>query len=290
MKNIIEIQEVLRESRTVEAHIHTHLCDGAADMTVENIARRAEELGIDTVILTPHFHKRVSDATETLYDETAGGKTRILLSVEADILSMDGKTALRLSPEAEQALDFVTPTMNYHPLLPLKFVHLTYGKDVNGLHESGEYARAAAELGGVARVLETMYETQANAILRCPYPAMLGHFFAAHSVHPDRYTWFGARGEHLPLMKEGVSRVIEACRRAGAILDLTGVHLKEESVAEKMAKNGFLVELQRFAVEECLAKGVPFVTGSDSHKLTVIGRSRPYYDALLEEIDLGKTF
>ncbi len=67
MKNTIKSQGLLGRSSVVEAHIHTHLCDGTLDMTVENIARRAEMFGIDTVILTPRFHWRVSDSTDALY-------------------------------------------------------------------------------------------------------------------------------------------------------------------------------------------------------------------------------
>ncbi len=98
----------------------------------------------------PHFHRQVSDGTETLYTdsdesifsvlreeidayESMGGGARVLLSVEADIVSLDGGIALPRSREAPDALDFVTPTMNYHPLLPLKFVRPTYGKCVDAL-------------------------------------------------------------------------------------------------------------------------------------------------------------
>ncbi len=297
MKNITQIRKILEGSSAVEAHIHTHLCDGGLEMTVENIARRAESEKIDTVILTPHFHKRVSDGTDYLYEdsdesiftalreeidsyEARGGSVRVILSAEADILSPSGEMALPSSSEALDALDLVTPTMNYHPLLPLKFVRLTYGKEVDRLHESGEYAEAARAAGGVEYLLRTMYDTQVNAILHCPYPAMLGHFFAAHSVHPDRHTWFGAREEHLPLMLEGAERVVEACRKKAAILDLTGVHMKADTVEQKRAKNGFLWDFQRFTVKKCLDSDVFLVAGADSHRLSAIGRSRGYYDAL----------
>ena len=182
----------------------------------------------------------------------------------------------------------VTPTMNYHPLLPLTFVRLTYGKEVDGLHDSGEYAAAAEAAGGVEYLLRTAFEAQKQAILGCPYPSMLGHFFAAFSVHPDRNTWFGVREEHLPLMMAGAREVIEACRERRAILDLTGVHTKVDSVEEKMRKNGFLMEFQYFVVDLCREMGVPTVSGADSHSLSAIGRSRRYYDALLGRSDTEK--
>ena len=54
----------------IDGHIHTHLCDGKPEMTVESIARKAEEVGLSLIILTPHFHKKVSDASATHYDNS----------------------------------------------------------------------------------------------------------------------------------------------------------------------------------------------------------------------------
>lgn len=298
MKTQEELLKFFSTAKAVDAHVHTHLCDGSPDATVANIAASAENSGIDTVVLTPHFHKAVADETEALYadtDETIllrlreeieeyrekGGSVRFLLSVEADILSPSGETALSVSRRVEEALDLVTPTMNYHPLLPLRFVHLTYGRDINELHDSGEFALAAEKAGGIAYLLRTMYEIEANAIKKCPYPAMLGHFFAAHSVHPDRNTWFGAREEDLPLMKEGALRVIAACKEKGAMLDLTGVHLQRgETVEERLSKNGFLVEFQRFVADACRKSGLLFFGGSDAHSPGGVGGLTEYYNAI----------
>ena len=41
--------------------------------------------------------------------------------------------------------------MNYHPLLLLRAVHLTYSKDIDPLHESGEYSRMVANAGGLEK-------------------------------------------------------------------------------------------------------------------------------------------
>ena len=68
-----------------------------------------------------------------------------MLSTEADILSPKGELSLKISKETEDAPDAVTPTMNYHPALPLKLVGLTMGKYIDELHESGEYDTAAKE-------------------------------------------------------------------------------------------------------------------------------------------------
>jgi histidinol phosphatase-like PHP family hydrolase len=268
-------------------------------MTVENIAAIAKSRGVDGVILTPHFHKGVSDETAMLYEdsnedlflalreeinyyEKTDGSVHFLLSTEADILSVDGELSLDISKKAENALDLITPTMNYHPLLPLKFVGLTMGKYIDELHESGAYEKAAAELGGVSKVLSLMYETQTNAVRRCPYPAMLGHLFMAHSFHPYQNNCFGAKREHLELMKEGVSQLIAACRDTDTFIDLTGVHLiGEQTAKDKIKNNDFLVEFQRFVIQECQRMGVFTYYGSDAHSLSSVGKNCADYFALV---------
>lgn len=282
----------------VDAHLHTHLCDGKPDMTVENVARTARERGMELVILTPHFHRQVQDDTATLYTDTdegillrlreeieteyamRGRDLTILLSTEADILSVEGETALRLSPAGEEALDLVTPTVNYHPLLPLKAVEVTYGRCIAQMHGSGLYSRYAERIGGVERVLETLYETEANAILRSPYPAMLGHFLAAHAYAVGPYNWFGTEPKHLDLMKEGASRVLDACAQTGAMVDLTGIHCGKLSDAEKRAADGFLHGFQTWFIAECRRRKVIAVPGSDGHGLGAVG-DVAYYRTLL---------
>ena len=72
MKTVAQLHEILRKHdfRKVDLHIHTHLCDGEPDMTVENIANQAMEKGLTCIVLQPHFHKQVSDETATLYTDT----------------------------------------------------------------------------------------------------------------------------------------------------------------------------------------------------------------------------
>ena len=300
MKTTIEIQNILSQCKHVDSHVHTHLCDGARNMTVENIATNAKKNGVDGVILTPHFHKKVSDGVTTLYSDTSediflalrdeinsyearGGDVKFLLSTEADIINFDGEISLSPSYETEKALDFITPTFNYHPCLPLEFVKLTYGMEIDKLHQSGSYEKAAEKLGGVSEVLSLMYEVQENAIKRCAYPAMLGHLFMAHSFHPCLNNAFGARREHLEIMKNGVSRLISACKEKGAMVDLTGVHMgQNQSVDEKMKNNDFLVDFQRYAIRECARMGVTAYYGSDAHELSLIGDSAQYYRRLFK--------
>ncbi len=106
-----------------------------------------------------------------------------------------------------------------------------------------------------------------------------------HSIHPDTYSCFDAREEHLPIMKEGALRIIEACRRRHAMIDLTGVHLqKEESAGDKIAKNGFLVDFQTFVIRKCIKRGVDFYFGNDAHSLRGVGSTSEYYKLLLDMI------
>lgn len=277
----------------VDVHVHTHLCDGQATMTVKNIAERCGQAGITLVALTPHFHKQVSDESETLYEDTSeemliklreeidaymaeDGRIQFLLSSEVDILSQSGDLSITPSLLLEETLDFITPTMNYHPLLPLKAVHLTYGRDIDGIHASGEYGKMANTVGGITKVLEAMYAAEANAISRTPYPAMLGHFFAAHSIANDEYSWFGAQEEHLEVMKEGTRKVLAACAPRGAMVDVTGIHLKNETIAEKRVKDGFLYGFQSWVLLECARMGVKAYPGSDAHSLHGIGSTHQY--------------
>lgn len=281
----------------VNAHVHTHLCDGSPEMTVRNIGSAAERAGVDLVVLTPHFHRHVADASEALYTDTdeaillllwkeiqdyvkQGGQTRFLLSIEADILSQAGDLALPSSAVAGEALDLITPTLNYHPLLPLHGVRLTYGRDRDGLHQSGEYARMAQTAGGVPAVLESLYDAQANALRRAPYPALLGHFFAAHSFATE-YNWFGAEEAHLPLMKAGAEKVLDACTETGAMVDITGVILNGRTPGQQREKDGFLYEFQRWFLDACRARDILYFPGSDAHSLQALGESR-HYEAMYE--------
>ena len=296
MKTVDEIIKILDSAGRVNVHVHTHLCDGAADMTVENIASEAKKHRIGAVVLVPHFHRKLSDKNrgEELYTDTdegiflrlrdeieayAGhGEVRFLLSTETDILSVAGDLSLTLSPEAERALDLITPTMNFNPLLPLRMVALTNPKTRDGLHRSGEFEKAAAAAGGLPAVLEAIYRCEEQAILHSPYPCMLGHFFSAHSLNTD-YSWFDMRPEHLPLMEAGARKVIDACGRMHAPIDITGLVAEGMTAGQKMKKDGFLYDFQRRFIDRCRAAEVPVYPGSDAHRLARIGLIEYYYQA-----------
>lgn len=307
MKTIQELRDILEASpwARINAHVHTHLCDGRPEMTVKNIGRAAKEAGIRLVVLTPHFHRRVDDASESFYADTdeaillqlreeirayedQEGETRFLLSTEADILSQDGEMALPSASVAKEALDLITPTMNYHPLLPLRGVHLTYGRDRDAMHQSGEYARMAQAAGGIPQLLNSLYATQANALRRAPYPALLGHFFAAHSF-ATKYNWFGAREEDLPLMKAGAEEVLDTCVETGAMVDITGVILKDRTPAQQREKDGFLYEFQQWFLAACRARDIPYFPGSDAHSLSGLGESRCYGELFEATVTRTKT-
>lgn len=110
------------------------------------------------------------------------------------------------------------------------------------------------------------------------YPAMLGYFLAAHSIANERYSWFGMQERHLPIMQAGARQLIDACRQTGCMIDLTGIHPKNETAAHKRKKDGFLFGFQRRFIENCMSQGVPAYPGSDAHALTAVGSSRIYGD------------
>jgi histidinol phosphatase-like PHP family hydrolase len=59
--------------------------------------------------------------------------------------------------------------------------------------------------------------------------------------------------------------------------------MKTDTVAEKMDKNGFMVNFQRFVINECKNKGVYTLYGSDAHSLASIGNAYEYYKELFGE-------
>ena len=290
MKQIEELHKIIcaHAFEKINAHIHTYLCDGKPEMTVQNIATRARETGISLAILTPHFHKQVSDETATLYEDTdeqiilklreeideyhknSDGAMQFLLSTEVDILTLEGDTSLKISKPVEDALDLVTPTINYHPLLPLRAVEVTMSKTIKDFYESGLYQVYSNQIGGVPKVLESLYEAEANAILTSKYPAMLGHFFAAHSYAVDKYSWFGAREEDMDCMKMGAKKVIDACVKTGAMIDLTGIQRKE------LTEETFFEVFHRWFIAECEKANVVICPGTDSHSLGSIGNVSYY--------------
>jgi len=52
------------------------------------------------------------------------------------------------------------------------------------------------------------------------------------------------------------------------------------AVEERLQQNGFLVEFQRFVVDECRKNGVLFFGGSDAHAPQGVGGAREYYRAI----------
>ena len=299
MKTVKELREIMGNVSfcAVDAHVHTHLCDGAPDMTVENIAQKAESEGMQAVILTPHFHKHVSDETHAMYPDSDEdifielrkeidayhknypGKVTVLLSTEADILDAKGHTALTLTEKGEQALDLVTPTVNYHPLLPLKAVSLTSGMTIVDTYESGAAQKYLDGFGGTAEVLKSLYEAETNAISACPYPAMVGHFLAAHSSLFG-YNWFDAKPAHLELMKEGAGKLVGVCAEKGAMIDATGIQMKGLNFEEKAKADGFLCDFQKWFLKRCKEKNVLVFPGSDAHNMSAVG-DVAYYQTLI---------
>ena len=287
---IADINKIITFENT-DAHVHTHLCDGKPEMTVTNIAKAAKECGLTQVILTPHFHKKVSDASATLYDDSdesifkslrdeitaCDTDVKILLSTEADILDAKGHTSADgFCNDTLNTLDAVTMTLNYHPLLPLKCVEVTYSKCIEDIYESGYYAECESGAGGTQRVLETMYEAQINAIKRAKFPVILGHFFAAHSNAVKTFSWFNAKKEYINIMKECSSELVRVCADKGAVIDLAGIHPKNETPTQKRERDGWFFDFQKWFVDYARQNGVTLTAGSDAHSLKHIGEVEYY--------------
>lgn len=282
-----ELREIISSvpKEKINSHVHTHLCDGRPDMTVANIAAKAEERGVELVILTPHFHKQVTDGVTTLYEdskeeifvqlreeitayEQSGGKVRFLLSTEADILSVDGTAVLPQSERVLRSLDLVTPTVNYHPLLLLEAVAVTHNREIDDYHESGRYGELEELAGGHGVIVEAVYEAEANAIRKCPYPAMVGHFFCCHTIPRRKYSWFAFEEADQEIMYKGLEKLLAVCVEKSAMFDLTGIHFAPGvDEAEQQRKDGFLYEFQKYTMDRCRELGIPYAAGTDAHGL-----------------------
>ncbi len=298
MKSRDELKELFKSYTwgQMNVHVHTHLCDGKPEMTVKNIAKQAEEDGVQLIVLTPHFHKQLKDDEMILYEnsdpkifqqlrqeiddyEREDGSVQFLLSSEADILSVDGDLSLELSSLVEETLDFIMPTLNFHPTLPLRAVDVTNPTGREKLHGSGEYASMVEKAGGMEDIIKAMYVAQANAIKKSPYQAMLGHFFAAHSYNGP-YNWFGLEEKHLPVMKEYAEQVLEACASAGAFIDITGNRIKDMDIDAKRHEMGFLFDFQMWFLGRCNELGIVTCPGGDAHDLSRISGTW-FYEELL---------
>ena len=298
MKSQKELREIFQAYAWDEmnVHVHTHLCDGKPDMTVENIAKKAEETGVKLIVLTPHFHKQLQDSQMVLYEnsdeiifsqlrqeineyEKKGGKIRFLLSSEVDIISVDGTLSLEPSKLVEENLDFIMPTLNFHPILPLRAVDVTNPEGREKLHGSGEYMAMVEEAGGMERIIETIYTTQMNAIRKAPYPSMLGHFFCVHS-RAGKYSWFNLKEERLPMMMEGAEKVLAACKSTGTMIDITGNRIKGTDIDAKRRDLGFLFDFQKWFLGRCDELGIITCPGGDAHDLSRISGTW-FYEELL---------
>lgn len=296
MKNYAELKEIFTAHswKQMNVHVHTHLCDGKPEMTVDNIAERAKKEGVKLIVLTPHFHKQLKDSETVLYEDTQknifgrlreeietyekkDGAVHFLLSTETDIISVDGTLSITPTAKIEEALDFIMPTLNFHPMLPLRAVGLTEPAGREKLHSSGEYAAMVEKAGGMEYIITTMYDAQVNAIQKAPCQAMLGHFFAGHSYNGP-YNWFGLCKEHLPLMKDGAERVLQACSSVGAMVDITGNRMSDGNIIGKRESLGFLFEFQQWFLKRCRELEVVACPGGDAHDLSRISGTWFYED------------
>ena len=304
MKSVAELREIINHFKPMEmnAHVHTHLCDGTHEMTVDNIAREACAKGIGLTILTPHCHHLLKEGDFSLYWDTdpciferlrekietyqkKDGRVRFLLSSEVDILSMDGGISMEPSRQIECNLDMITVTMNFHPGLSIRSVELSYYHRIRELYDSGEAQKLMDTVGGKEKAMRMAYSAQASAIRSCPYPCALGHFWISHNSCFDGYNWSGLVESDLDAMKEGAAEVLDALHRRGGMLDVTGIQdpdqqwLKDLGLNRKVVEPaGFFREFHRWVLREAEKLEIPVLCGSDAHALDTIGRSRIYQE------------
>lgn len=303
MKSKEQLKEIFQAYSwsQMNVHVHTHLCDGKPEMTVENIANKAKEVGVKLIVLTPHLHKQLKDSDTVLYEDTderifeqlreeideyekKSGDVQYLLSAETDILSTDGNLSLVPSELIEKNLDFIMPTLNFHPALPLRAVDVTNPEGREKLHGSGEYMKMVEQAGGMERIVKELYDAQVNAIINTTYPAMLGHFFAAHTRN-GKYNWFGLKEEHVPLMMEGAEKVLAACKDAGVMIDITGNRIKDTDIEAKRRDLGFLFNFQTWFLKRCHELDILTCPGGDAHDLSRISGTWFYKELYYGKID-----
>ena len=300
MKTIEELKCIFQSYSwsKMNVHVHTSLCDGKPEMTVENIAQKAKEVGVELIVLTPHFHKQMKDEEMTLYEdsdmnifvklrqqideyEKKDGQVKFLLSSEVDIINEEGTLSLEPCELIENTLDFILPTLNFHPVLPLRAVDVTNPEGRERIHGSGEYARMVEKVGGMEKIVKALYTTQANGIKNSPYPSMLGHFFCAHS-RGGKYSWFEISEEYLPMMKEGAEKVLEACASTGSMIDITGIRINGTDIDAKRKELGFLYDFQMWFLKRCDELGIVTCPGGDAHDLSRISGTW-FYEELLSD-------
>jgi len=100
---------------------------------------------------------------------------------------------------------------------------------------------------------------------------ILGHFFAAHSNAVNSYSWFNAKPIHTNIMKEYASELVKVCADRRSVIDLTGIHPKDETDGQKRERDGFFFDFQKWFVDYARQNGVTLTCGSDAHSLKSVG-------------------
>jgi len=283
----------------MEGHAHTYLCDGARDMTVERIAQVARARGIRLVILAPHGHRALRDGERTHYWDTDEAifetlradidryarlheTPQFLLTSEMDILDVSGETSLAISPAMARCLDFLLPTVNFHPLLGIQSVEGTSFRTIRAHHDSGQYARLAQAAGGQARVLTGYFEAYQNALQRSDLPCVPGHLLLALSEYAPGYTWFGVTPEDMPLIYALAESLLETIAANCPFVDLTGLfHTAAQPDWEGKGPAPHLLAYARWWHARLRGRGIPTVCGSDAHSLDRIGYAASFYEKIL---------
>lgn len=197
----------------------------------------AEEvaMGWDVAHLARRF-ARYAREVETLRAEYAG-RIAVLKGFEAEVVPPDSYAGEMLALKAEGGFDYIVGSVHY-----VGGVIIDYTQE--------QFARAAADCGGVAALAERYYETMTEMIDRLR-PEVVGHFDLIRRNAPDEASVSG------PRVRDAAFRALDAAAACGAILDVN--------------TGGYRKGLGRpypapWIVEAALARGVEFCFGDDSHR------------------------
>lgn len=277
-----------------DIHIHSHFDDGAVEMTVANVIKKAESKSLDEIGIVMHYHDSVPHEVyrmqygaglypeefppilERLIQEVrnASSKIEIRVGIETEIKDLNG--SLCASQDVIDKVDFVLISCHWWPeeLLPMTSTSFVYKDRKQALtyYESKEWG---SFLDSIDR--HTVIEK----------------FFMMHKRVMSQHPSFVLA--HPTFVKLALYRVIESFKEVHEnLLDLADTMAKTETsfnITEPMVRvienpsidNGVeSIFWESFMdwIDICKRKGVNFLAGSDAHSLERVGEIEGCYRIL----------
>jgi len=245
-------------------HIHTHHLKCADEtMQVEDIVRRAEDLGLTSIAITDHLnrpeqlaqHAKIREELEALKPDID-----VYFGVELNFYDTTGK--FPYSVEAREALGFE---------FAIGGVHGTYVKDDDGSGDPKEIRATIIAL------------QHAHHLLTCndPLVDVLVHpwWFARSEFEKKGLKWFDGMGD----IPEGLHRELARTARATE----TAIEVNASAIFLNPHYSDRFKEGYRRYVKLLAEEGVAFAIGSDAHTIGRLGTTQVVED-LLEELAVGE--